>query len=97
MLSFSTAVCTAIRSRSNKIVIFPLLAITTENLAYVKTLGSNSGIDPDSATLTSEMIQSAHAEGVMVGTWIVNYASDIKKFVDWGVDFITTDSAMWRG
>ncbi len=41
--------------------------------------------------LTKEIIDKLHAEGIVINTWTVDSKEDAKKFVSWGVDFITSN------
>lgn len=51
------------------------------------------GIDYNKAVLSiaKGWIKEAHELGMVVNVWTVNDTTTIKKFGDWGVDFITTD------
>jgi glycerophosphoryl diester phosphodiesterase len=46
---------------------------------------------PDHASLDVEMIDRAHDLGMKVAPWTVNLASDMDRFIRWGVDGFCTD------
>lgn len=90
VISFYPNTLQEIRNRSKKIMLQPLLAFTAENIAITKAFG-NSGIDVDYTTVTKELIDLAHGEGVRVNAWTVNSYQTAKTLISLGVDFITTD------
>jgi glycerophosphoryl diester phosphodiesterase len=51
------------------------------------------GIDYRYDILTDEMIQSAHELGMTVNVWTVNSNSEIARFINKGVDLVTTDES----
>ncbi len=72
--------------------------------AMVQYLGGNKkpadvfkdgirGIDYRHDLLTDEMIQSAHELGMTVNVWTINSQSEIARFLNKGVDLVTTDES----
>ncbi len=56
---------------------------------WQKLIENHFGIDTCCATL--EMIERAHANGLLVNAWTIDSATDAQRLADWGIDFITTD------
>jgi glycerophosphoryl diester phosphodiesterase len=46
---------------------------------------------PNGAALTQALVKDAQALGLQVIPWTVNNASDMQRFMDWGVDGLITD------
>lgn len=58
--------------------------------ARIHALGvSHAGVDR--RWLTPELLASFHELGLLVGVWTVNDAREMRRFVDMGVDFVTSD------
>lgn len=51
----------------------------------------NLDIDVAESALTEEIVDKAHSLGIKVNCWTVNNPENGQKYVDWGVDFITTN------
>ena len=49
------------------------------------------GIDYKMDKLTLSWVESAHKLGMVVNVWTVDSATDMLKYIGWGVDFITTN------
>ena len=47
--------------------------------------------DAHYATLTKEIIDELHAEGIKINCWTVNKKEDAERLAEWGVDFITSN------
>ena len=73
--------------------------------AMVQYLGGNKkpadvfkdgirGIDYNYKNLTDEMIESAHELGMTVNVWTINSKSEMVRFIDKGVDLVTTDESV---
>lgn len=65
---------------TNKAVIASLLPI------YEK---QNAGIR--SSLVNQKIVQSIQEQGGLINVWTVNNKEEVIKFIEWGVDFITTD------
>lgn len=48
-------------------------------------------IDMEGAHLTRDIVEKAHSLGIKVNCWTINGKEDGERFVDYGVDFITTN------
>lgn len=91
VISFDYDALEEIRKRSRYIYIQFLAEITEENILRVKSLG-NAGFDCEYVTLTKELIDRVHEEGIMVNCWTVDEYNDARKLVDMGIDMITTNT-----
>src|SRR5699024_10287890 len=90
LISFSKEVCKEIRKRSSSIYIQLLGNINKENINFVKKL-KNAGMAPKYKNVNKEDIKRAHKKGILVNIWNVNNIDTANKFIELGVDFITTD------
>ena len=41
--------------------------------------------------ITKDLIEKCKAHGIKIATWTVNNQATAQKFVDWGIDYITSD------
>lgn len=46
---------------------------------------------PTSAAVSAPLVSAAHAQGLKMGVWTVNTASEMRRMAEWGVDAITSD------
>jgi glycerophosphoryl diester phosphodiesterase len=46
---------------------------------------------PDHSDLTEALVQEAHARGLSVLPWTVNYPRDMRRLIGWGVDGLISD------
>ena len=67
-----------------------LTSITNEKIKMAIELG-NCDIDVYHETITKDLIDLAHSFGIMVNCWTVNVAQNAKSYINYGVDFITSD------
>lgn len=79
-----------IREYSDKIQFQYLNDITIENINLLKKYG-NYGIDIKIDKITKDKVDLAHLNGAKVNVWTVNSRNDINRFIDMGVDMITSD------
>lgn len=79
-----------IREYSDKIQFQYLNDITIENINLLKKYG-NYGIDIKIDKITKDKVNLAHLNGAKVNVWTVNSRNDINRFIDMGVDMITSD------
>ena len=79
-----------IREYSDKIQFQYLNDITLENINLLKKYG-NYGIDIKIDKITKDKVDLAHLNGAKVNVWTVNSRNDINRFIDMGVDMITSD------
>ena len=79
-----------IREYSDKIQFQYLNDITIENINLLKKYG-NYGIDIKIDKQTKDKVDLAHLHGAKVNVWTVNSRNDINRFIDMGVDMITSD------
>ncbi len=66
-----------------------------EYVQYFKDSFKNGGLkvaNPYYTNLNENTVKRLHQEGFRVGTWIINDAPTINKFLDWGINSITTDN-----
>lgn len=57
---------------------------------YARTMGMEY-FHPDGSTLTKEVVEQCHDQGVKVNAWTINDMGLLKKLVTWGVDGIITN------
>lgn len=62
---------------------------TEETIERVKEHGF--GIDILYTSLNKERIEECHSKGIKVNCWICDDLKAAEDFVEWGIDFITTD------
>ena len=79
-----------IREYSDKIQFQYLNDITIENINLLKKYG-NYGIDIKIDKITKDKVDLAHLNGAKVNVWTVNSRNDINRFIEMGVDMITSD------
>lgn len=91
VISFDYDALEEIRKRSKDIYIQFLSEITEKNISKVKSLG-NAGFDCEYTTLTKELIERAHKEGLLVNCWTVDKYGDAGNLVNMGIDMITTNA-----
>ena len=56
----------------------------------VKKLGARA-VGMNYRAVTPELIQNFHERGIMLSAWTVEEEMDMKRLMDWGADFITSD------
>ena len=63
--------------------------MTDEEIARLK----RDGIDADvwCKELTKEQIDACHEAGLTVNCWTVDEPTDARRFIEWGIDYITTN------
>lgn len=63
--------------------------VTDEEIARLK----RDGIDADvwCKELTKEQIDACHEAGLTVNCWTVDEPTDARRFIEWGIDYITTN------
>ncbi|WP_242305805.1 glycerophosphodiester phosphodiesterase family protein [Bacillus cereus group sp. BfR-BA-01451] len=64
--------------------------ITTENITYTKQL-TNACLNIDKRNLKPEHVNLAHENGVKCGAWTINNRYEGNLFIQYGVDFLTTN------
>jgi len=88
IISFSYGILQEVRSRSKNIILQFLATLTPGAIDEVLALG-NASVDVSAVTKVD--VEYAHSRGVMVNVWTVNSYQLAKTYIDFGVDFITTD------
>ncbi|MGB4406740.1 MAG: glycerophosphodiester phosphodiesterase [Sphaerochaeta sp.] len=58
--------------------------------SYAKAMGMDF-FHPDGSTLTQEVVQECHAQGIMVNVWTVDDMALLKRVISWNVDGIITN------
>lgn len=94
IITFHQGVATEVRKQNKEIGIQWLADLTKENIDYCAQYQMN--IDCDKKTAKRELIEYAHSVGVLVNVWTVNEEKEMMKFIEMGVDFITTNGLMYR-
>lgn len=63
------------------------------NKSYMASILTNSGKHAglNGNLVTKEMVAKIQEGGAYINVWTINDIEQVKKFIDWGVDFITTD------
>lgn len=87
-ISFERTNLTNLRSINNQLV----MQILTSNAFMAQSFiisGDNIGVKH--TILTLELIASAHNKNLTVNVWTVNDIELIERYVEWKVDYITTD------
>ncbi len=59
-------------------------------LDHIETMGVN-GIGVNKDMVTPALVEEAHRRGMLVGLWTVDSEEEMKKFIEMGVDSITTN------
>jgi glycerophosphoryl diester phosphodiesterase len=62
----------------------------TEAVSTAKDLGC-SALHPHFTSVTSELVELCHQQGLQVGTWTVNGVADVTAMVDAGIDAVISD------
>jgi glycerophosphoryl diester phosphodiesterase len=57
----------------------------------VTASAGHAGLHPHDIDVTAELVQRAHAAGLVVNVWTVDDLDRIKQLADWGVDGICTN------
>lgn len=66
-----------------------------EYVQYFKDSFKNGGFkvaNPFYTNLNENTIKRLHEEGFRVGSWVINDEKTLNKFLDWGINSITTDN-----
>lgn len=92
IISFNYNLLVKIRNKENRVMLQPLLDLTQENIDKCVALGVNTHIDCPDSQVTKENIELAHKKGLLVNAWTVNDKNKLNELIDYGIDFITTDS-----
>lgn len=88
IISFDFNVLKEIRKRDKNIHIQYLADLTQHSIDSVLALG-NAGLDVNSATKID--IDNAHNQGILVNVWTITSSKDAKPYINYGVDYVTTD------
>ena len=75
--------------RSQQTVQYLFKEFSDEIIETVKKHGFD--IDVYYQSLTEEIVQKLHADGIRINCWTVNDPEIAETFVSWGVDYITTN------
>jgi glycerophosphoryl diester phosphodiesterase len=53
---------------------------------------AEAGFDLDVylSNITEDFVKRCHERGIKVNTWTADFLEDAEKFVEWGVDYITS-------
>jgi len=87
-ISFDYTALQAVRSRSKNVMVQYLTTITPGAIDKVLAL-ENAAVNVGGVTKSD--VEYAHSRGVMVNIYTVNSYQTAKTYIDYGVDFITTD------
>ena len=92
IISFNYDLLVKIRNRENRVMIQPLLDLNEENINKCINLGINTHIDCPESQVTKELVELAHKKGLLVNVWTINNNNKLNEFIEYGIDFITTDN-----
>ena len=67
------------------------LQILTSNSLLAVAYSKNMDIGVRQDILTENLIETSHSKGYQVNVWTVNDQELVDKYINWGVDYITTD------
>jgi len=62
-----------------------------EEADYENLLKYHLDLDIYYPSLSKELIDRCHADGILVNCWTCDQAEDAKRLIAWGVDFITSN------
>ena len=64
---------------------------TGEVLEALKKYSLDLDMNYRSVTMTKELVDRLHAEGILINVWTVDRLEDAQRMVEYGVDFITSN------
>ena len=94
IISFHDDVLVEIRRLNTAIHLQWVAKLSKKNIKFCATHGMN--IDTKHIHVTEELVRQAHEEHVLVNVWTVNDGVRLRKLLNMGVDFITTDCLMHK-
>lgn len=92
--SFNYSALEYIRNSHPEIFVMPIVVNPQDRIHgynYVKAFG-NTALDCNYSTLTKDVVQRAHGDGMKVFCWTVDNRVKFNKAINMGVDFIYSDN-----
>lgn len=83
-----------IRARDSEI---ELMVIGYSNIPYeryielISEFTDHRGILYNSPSVTREVVDELHAQGIYCGVWVLDTADEAKQYMDYGVDYVVTN------
>ena len=92
IISFHEETLLKVRQLSSEIHLQWITKISEKNIKFCAT--HRMDINSKHTHVTEELVRKAHEENILVNVWTVNDGTLLRKLLNMGVDFITTDCLM---
>ena len=90
VISFSKDALSLLRKKNQNIHIQPLFDLSHANILFADAYG-NAGVDSGINNLTNDLVREAHEYGLIVGVNVVTDKATSDKFLEYGLDMVTSN------